>query len=140
MKYPSAPRKSVVPQTNNSNRRQTVSAPNASYDSDLDAHEDGDGEQLKKVQDCIGDVGDSAIKKAGGDAIEEVGGDVSKKVGGGSKRKVGGDAKKEEGGNKSKEASAAGDHSSKAVRKLTYTSAQKGSGGGAKGKVGIQHC
>ena len=148
MKSPSAPRKSaVVPQTSHSNRRQTVSAPNASYDSDLDAHEDGGGDLPKKVQDDTGDAGGGAIKKAGGDANKKVGGYVNKQVGSGANGKVGGGvnkevvsgANKEIGGNKSKEGSAAGDSSSKAVRKLTYSSAHKGCGGGVKGKVGIQH-
>ena len=124
--------------TSNSNRRQTVSAPNASYDSDLDAHEDGGGDLPEKIQDGTGDVGGGAGKKAGGDANKDVGGGASKKVGGGAKRKVGGGANKDEGGNRGKQASAAGDHSSKAVRKLTYPSAQEGCGGVVKGKVGIQ--
>ena len=125
--------------TSNSSRRQTVSAPNASYDSDLGAHEDGGRDLPKKVQDGTGDAGGGAIKKAGGDANKEVGGYVTKQVVGGANGKVGGGVNEEIGGNKSKEGSAAGDSSSKAVRKLTYSSAHKGCGGGVKGKVGIQH-
>ena len=139
MKYPSAPRKSAVaPLSSDIKRRKTVSAPNANYDSDLDAHEvDGGGDLPKNVKFGIGDVEGGANVKAGGDASKEVGGGVNKRLGGGANRKVGGGVHKEVGGNANKLASAAGDNCSKVMRKLTYPSAQKGSGGGAEGKVGI---
>jgi len=64
----------------------------------------------------------------------EEGGGVNKRLGGGANRKVGGGVHKEVGGNANKLASAASDNCSKVMRKLTYPSAQKGSGGGVEGK------
>ena len=76
MKYPSAPRKSAVPQTNG-NRRKTVSAPKASDDSySVNLEESGSDFGLKKKQMQTG-RGDVEI-----DGTKEVGssGDTSSKV------------------------------------------------------------
>ena len=76
MKYPSAPRKSAVPQTNG-NRRKTVSAPKASNDSySVNLEKGGSDLGLKKKQMQTG-RGDVEI-----DGTREVGasGDTSSKV------------------------------------------------------------
>ena len=106
MKYPSAPRKSVALQSGSSNRRKTVSAPR------------GD-----------------ASRESGPDAVEDGGGDLSKdgEVGGVDSTEVGGVESTEVGRDGNQIESAAGD---KVVRKLTYSSAQKGPGGGVVRKVG----
>ena len=76
MKYPSAPRKSTVPQTNG-NRRKTVSAPKASNDSDSVYLEEGGsdlGLEKKQVQTGSGDVEVDGTKEVGAS------GDTSSKV------------------------------------------------------------
>ena len=85
MKYPSAPRKSAVPQTNG-NRRKTVSAPKASNDSySVNLEEGGSDLGLKKKQMQTG-RGDVEI-----DGTKEVGasGDNSSGGGEGGNLKVG---------------------------------------------------
>ena len=67
MKYPSAPRKSAVAQTNG-NRRKTVSAPKASNDSDSVYLEEGGsdlGLEKKQVQTGSGDVEVDGTKEVG---------------------------------------------------------------------------
>ena len=98
VKYPSAPRKSVAPQSSRSDTRKTASAPrgDASHESGPDAVEDGGGHLSKDGE--AGGVESAEVRRAG----NQIG-------------------------------SAAGD---KVVRKLTYSSAQKGPGGGVVRKVG----
>ena len=98
MKYPSAPRKSVAPQSSRSDTRKTASAPrgDASHESGPDAVEDGGGDLSRDGE--AGGIESAEVRRAG----NQIG-------------------------------SAAGD---KVVRKLTYSSAQKGPGGGVMGKVG----
>ena len=69
MKYPSAPRKSTVAQTNG-NRRKTVSAPKASNDSDSEYF----SAEKKQVQTGSGDVEVDGTKEVGAS------GDTSSKV------------------------------------------------------------
>ena len=77
MKYPSAPRKSAVAQTNG-NRRKTVSAPKASNDSDSEYFSAEVGSDLgfkkKQVQTGSGDVEVDGTKEVGAS------GDTSSKV------------------------------------------------------------
>ena len=76
MKYPSAPRKSAVPQTNG-NRRKTVSAPkasNGSYSVNLEEGGSDLGLKKKQMQTGRGDVEIDGTKEVG------VSGDTSSKV------------------------------------------------------------
>jgi len=132
VKYPSAPRKSVAPQSGSSNRRKTVSAPrgDASRESGPDAVEDGGGD-LSKDGDVGGvestEVGGVKSTEVGGPESTDVGGAESTDVGGAESTKVGGVERTEMRRDGNQIESAAGD---KVVRKLTYSSAQKGPGGG----------
>ena len=84
VKYPSAPRKSVVPETNSSISRKAVSAPrdqanrsdgDAGHDSDLDS-EDGGGDLPKE-----GEVGGAVSGKVRGNMVGSAAGDkVARKL------------------------------------------------------------
>ena len=114
-KYPSAPRKSDLAVTSSGNSRKTISAPRVNINpSDENASngsdlDNGNRDLPKK-------------KKKVQDGTEGVGGVGNRGLGGDGNEAV----------------SASGDNSSKAVQKLTYSSAenQKGLGKRAKGKVG----
>jgi len=112
-KYPSAPRKSDLAVTSSGNSRKTISAPRVNINSSDENASNG-----SDLDDGSRDL--PKKKKKVQDGTEGIGGVGNRGLGGDGNEAV----------------SASGDNSSKAVQKLTYSSAenQKGLGKRAKGK------